>query len=242
MTFDPERQPQLTSRWKPSLSSEEEEILSHARFGRRMGFGRMPALIVIDAQRYMLGSREESRSSGFPSASGDQGWRALERIIELRDSAHDHKVPVILTQFVLDPTGKDAGVYALKREFMRVDDWCLEGTPGSELVPELVPTPSDYVIRKNKPSAFFGTPLAGILIALGVDTLVVAGGSTSNCVQATVFDSASYNFRTVVAADAVFDRFARSHEVNLFDMDRQFADVMYSSEIIRCFEQRDKSG
>ena len=74
------------------------------------------------------------------------------------------------------------------------------------------------------------------LIDRGVDTLVVLGGATSNCVRATVFDSASFNFRTIVPSDAVFDRLPISHAISLFDMDRQFADVTTSEAVVREFE------
>jgi nicotinamidase-related amidase len=115
---------------------------------------------------------------------------------------------------------------------MQRPDWCLEGTEGAELLPEVGPKPGDIVFVKKKPSGFHGTPLLGYLIDRGIDTLIVLGGATSNCVQATVFDSASYNFRTIVPADAVFDRLPISHAIGLFDMDRQFADVVTSDEVI----------
>ena len=85
-----------------------------------------------------------------------------------------------------------------KRDFLHRDDWCLEGTTGAELLPEVGPEPGDVVFVKKKPSAFHGTPLLAYLIDRNIDTLVVVGGATSNCVRATVFDSASYNFRTIV--------------------------------------------
>ena len=94
--------------------------------------------------------------------------------------------------------------------------------------PEVGPEPGDVVFVKKKPSAFLGTPLLPYLVDRKIDTLVIVGGATSNCVRATVFDSASYNFRTIVPADAVFDRLAISHAISLFDMDRQFADVRHS--------------
>ena len=59
---------------------------------------------------------------------------------------------------------------------------------------------------KKKPSGFFGTPLLSYLVDRRIDTVIVCGGATSNCIRATVFDSSSYNFRTIVPADAVFDR------------------------------------
>src|SRR5690606_8558530 len=76
-----------------------------------------------------------------------------------------------------------------------------------------------------------GTPLLGYLIEREVDTVIIMGGSTSNCVRATVFDASSYNFRTIVVQEGVFDRIPISHAISLFDMDRQFADVVPSAEV-----------
>lgn len=102
----------------------------------------------------------------------------------------------------------------------------------------IAPDPQDIVLVKKKPSAFFGTPLLSLLIDRGVDTVLVTGGATSNCVRATVVDSASYNFRTMVVEDCVFDRFDISHRVALLDMDRQYADVITSRDAISYFESR----
>jgi nicotinamidase-related amidase len=168
----------------------------------------------------------------FPSSCGAVGWAAVDRIAAILEAARASAVPVFLTRFALDPEGRDIGVYARKRAFLKRDDWCLEGTPGAELLPEVGPRDGDIVFTKKKPSAFHGTPLLGYLIDRGIDTVIVLGGATSNCVRATVFDSASYNFRTIVAGDAVFDRLAISHAISLFDMDRQFADVVTSDEVI----------
>jgi nicotinamidase-related amidase len=75
-----------------------------------------------------------------------------------------------------------------------------------------------------------------LLVDRGIDTVIVCGGATSNCVRATVFDSASLNFRTIVAEEAVMDRIPVSHAISLFDMDRQFADVVKCDEIVAYFE------
>jgi maleamate amidohydrolase len=154
----------------------------------------------------------------------------LCRIAEILDAARAAHAPVFLTRFALDPSGADIGVYGRKRMLLQRPDWCLEGTEGSELLPEVGPRDGDFVFVKKKPSGFFGTPLLSFLIDRSIDTVI--GGATSNCVRATVFDSASYNFRTIVPADAVFDRLPTSHAVNLFDMDRQFADVTTSARVI----------
>ena len=128
------------------------------------------------------------------------------------------------------------GVYARKRDLLNSPRWCLAGQIGSELVDELIPTGNDIEFVKKKPSCFHGTPLLGYLVERQIDTVIVVGGSTSNCVRATVFDAASYNYRVIIPQEAVFDRFPISNAISLFDMDRQFADVVNIQEGYRYFE------
>jgi maleamate amidohydrolase len=227
--------------WDAYLSDEDRAVLTRGRFARRMGFGERPAVIAIDCQRYMVGERGV-RDDRYPSSCGEAGWAAVDRIAEVLAAARAVGAPVFLTRFALDPNGADVGVYAQKREFLVRADWCLEGTEGAALLPEVGPRDGDIVLVKKKPSAFHGTPLLTHLIDRKVDTLVIVGGATSNCVRATVFDSSSYNFRTIVPADAVFDRLPISHAISLFDMDRQFADVTSADEAIVELRAKAKSG
>ncbi len=217
--------------WDRYLDDVDRAVLARGRFAQRMGFGRRPAIVAIDCQRYMVGERGV-RNERFPSSCGEIGWAAVDRISEILDAARKAKVPVFLTRFALDPTGVDIGVYGRKRAFLERPDWCLEGTEGAELLPEVGPRAGDIVFVKKKPSGFFGTPLLSYLVDRAVDTVVVLGGATSNCVRATVFDSSSYNLRTIVPADAVFDRLPVSHAISLFDMDRQFADVTTAAAVV----------
>ena len=111
------------------------------------------------------------------------------------------------------------------------------GSVGAELIPSLRPGPNDVVFVKKKPSGFHGTPLLGYLVERGIDTVVIVGGATSNCIRATVFDAASFNLRAIVPAEAVFDRIPVSHAISLFDMDRQFADVVPVEAVLQHLRQ-----
>ena len=217
--------------WDHLLNAKDRALLEKAKFGRRIGIGEKPVVLVIDVQNYMVGSPGGSSSSGYPSAC-PTARDAVQPLKSLLEAARQNRIPIVYTQFVLRPDGGDMGVYRRKRDLLNIEGWCLEGTTGAEILQDVAPQPSDYVFVKKKPSAFLGTPLLGLLIDKGVDTVIVTGGSTSNCVRATAVDSTSYNFRTIVAEDCVFDRFEVSHFVALFDLDRQYADVMPSAEVI----------
>jgi nicotinamidase-related amidase len=210
--------------WDKFLTDEDRAVIAKGRFGRRMGFGTRPAVLVIDMQKYMIG--EEGRDQDWPSSCGAVGRAASAAAASLVAVAQDKGVPCFFTRVELDPSGSDIGVYGLKRDLLQSQHWYLKNTKGAELVDELKPGARDISFVKKRPSAFHGTPLLDYLIDRRIDTVIVTGGSTSNCVRATVFDASSYNFRTIVAEEAVFDRIPISHAISLFDMDRQFADVV----------------
>jgi nicotinamidase-related amidase len=105
-----------------------------------------------------------------------------------------------------------------------------------DIVDELTPLSGEALLRKNAPSAFFGTLLVSHLNSLGVDGVILAGESTSGCVRATCIDARSYRFRVTVAEECVFDRHQAPHAVNLFDMNQKYADVLPVGDIIAHLE------
>ena len=124
-----------TQVWDRYLSEADRAVLARGRFAQRMGFGARPAIVVIDAQRYMVGERG-IRDERYPSSCGEIGWAAVDRIAAILDAGRAAGVPVFLTRFALNASGNDIGVYGRKRAFMKErDDWCIDGTPGAELLP-----------------------------------------------------------------------------------------------------------
>ena len=215
----------MSEPWVDLLSPADRAVVERARFGRRIGLGSRPAVLVIDVQNYMVEPPPGS-SHEYPSACGEVGVAAVARLAPLLASARAAGVPVVYTRFELRRDGSDIGVYGRKRDLLETEGWCLEGSEGAEIVAAVAPRPGDIVLVKKKPSAFIGTPLLGLLVDRNVDSVIVTGGSTSNCVRATAVDAASYNYRTAVVSDCVFDRIDLSHRVALFDLDRQYADVI----------------
>jgi nicotinamidase-related amidase len=213
------------------MSEAEIEQLRRTGMGKRLGFGARPALVIIDAQNYMVGATGPDDRIEYPSACAS-GRPAIDVIRRLADAFRARGHPVFYTRNVARRDGRDMGVKRLKRGILQIEGWYLEGTKGAEIVPALAPQPQDIVLVKTKQSGFHGTPLLDLLISAGVDTVVITGGSTSNCVRATAMDSASYNFRTIVPRDGVFDRVRISHEVNLMDIDRQLGDVVSSEDVL----------
>jgi maleamate amidohydrolase len=111
------------------------------------------------------------------------------------------------------------------------------GVHGNEIVATIAPGPKDIVVKKQKPSGFFGTNLASYLTLLGCDSVIIVGTTTSGCVRATVVDAFSLNYRVILAEEGCFDRSQASHAVSLCDMHAKYADVVPTAEVLSYFEQ-----
>jgi len=196
------------------------DVYAKQGFGNKSGFGVAPALLVVD---FVNGFNDPDLFGGgnIPEA--------IEQTKKLLAFFRARKLPVCFTRVVYADDGSDAGVFCLKAPKLKI---LTETSRDSQVVDELTPVAGEYVLRKTQPSAFFGTDLAPWLIRQRVDTVIVTGATTSGCVRASVVDSMSYNFRTIVASDGVGDRALGPHEANLFDMGQKYADLHKVEEII----------
>lgn len=189
-------------------------------FGKRIGFGEKPALIMIDfVEAYF-----------DPSCSLYAGTEsALESGLRLQAVAREVGVPVIYTNVVYNKTALNGGRFYQKSMTLH---HFLEGSPMGAWPKGLVPAEDELVISKQYASAFFGTSLASTLTSLGIDTLIHTGVSTSGCIRATCVDCNSHGFIPIIVRDAVGDRHPAPHEANLFDMDAKYGDVVSETETI----------
>lgn len=183
-------------------------------YGGRLGFGKKPVLILIDLVRAYF-----DRDCDLWADCDD----ALASAIRLVDAARAAGVPVIYTNVVYHPKALDGGRFFQKalplRHFLKGSEW-------GDFAPGLVPNEDELVISKQYASVFFGTSLASTLTALGVDTLLIAGVSTSGCVRATGVDCCQHGFVPVIVREAVGDRAPGPHEANLFDLQAKYAEVL----------------
>ena len=126
--------------------------------------------------------------------------------------------------------GVDGGIF-FKKSFIPL--LCFEkGNPLGDFVPDLVVRSEDIIVTKQYASCFFGTTLAATLSALGVDTLLITGVSTSGCVRATAVDCCQSGFRPIVVREAVGDRHEGPHEANLFDINAKYGDVVTETDAL----------
>lgn len=202
------------------MSGHPEADIYHRRgMGNRSGLGHAPALVIID---FVVGFSDPAHFGGGNIAP------AIEQTVNLLAFARKHGWPVAHTRLVYADDGSDAGAFTLKAPSLRK---LTEASPLSQIVPELTPLPGELVVRKQGASGFFASNLAGWLAFRRVDTVAVAGCTTSGCVRATVVDSMQHNFRTICVTDCVGDRAIAPHDANLFDMGQKYADLMTRAEL-----------
>jgi maleamate amidohydrolase len=194
-------------------------------FDSTLGVGRRPAVIVIDFIR----AYTEPGSPLYAKAVVD----AVAQTKPLLDVGRERRIPIVYTRVLYHKDGLDGGLFVRKVPVLRR---LVEGEPLADIVPELPPAASDVVIVKQYASAFFGTSLAGLLTAAGVDTLVITGCSTSGCVRATAVDTIQYGFRPIVVRECVADRRPEPHEANLFDIQAKYGDVLPLKQVMAYLE------
>lgn len=205
---------------------EAREIYRAQNIGQPSGFGSSPALLIVD---FVNGFNDPALFGGGNIAA------AIACTRPLLEAARRFGIPVVFTRIVYAEDGSDACAFSLKLPGLVA---LTEQEPASHVVPDLAPRDGEHVLRKTQPSAFFGTGLAEWLKARGVDTVLIAGCTTSGCVRASAVDSMSHNFRTVVVADCVGDRAIGPHEANLFDMEQKYADLMTADQAIAKLQAR----
>ncbi|MGW4481656.1 isochorismatase family protein [Rhodococcus triatomae] len=184
-----------------------------AGFGKELEPGSRPALVLVDPARAYIDPH-------CPLYAGvEENVAAMRTLLAAARAAG---IPVIVTEVRLRADGADGGIFFKKSGTLVA--FC-EGSPFGELIEGLEPKADELLVTKKYASAFFGTTLSTHLTALGVDTVLVAGLSTSGCVRATTLDAMQHGFVPIVVKEAVGDRDSAIHESNLFDIQQKMAEV-----------------
>jgi maleamate amidohydrolase len=195
-------------------------------FGGRGGFGRRPALAVIDMT---LGFTDPES----PLACDLEG--PVAEIQQLLRAARRAEIPIVFTTVAYRESDKlTAAAFIDKVPALLT---LQAGTRWAEIDPRIAPEETEPVLNKLFASGFFGTGLSSLLTAAGTDTLIITGASTSGCVRATAVDALQYGFRPVVPREAVGDRNHDAHAANLYDIDAKYGDVVPVRETLEYLEE-----
>jgi maleamate amidohydrolase len=199
--------------------SDESAVYRRQGFGNSLGLQPPFGLLIVD---FVNGFADPAV---FGGGNIPQAIAATRPLLQL---AREQTWPVAHSRIVYADDDSDANVFSAKVPGMLT---LKEGAHASAIVPELAPRAGELVVRKNVPSAFFGTSLAPWLTGHGVRTLLVAGCVTSGCVRASVVDAMCWGFRPLVLSDCVGDRAIEPHRASLFDMEQKYADVLASDAL-----------
>ena len=195
-------------------------------FGQALGCGQQPALLMVDFVKAYL-------EPDSPLYAGVEAVR--DQCIELLAICRSAELPIFHSNVSYRPGSPDGGVFRRKLPLLKVFE---VGSPLAEFAAGLEPQAGESVITKHYASAFFGTPLASSLAARGVDSVLIAGVTTSGCVRASALDALQHGFISIVVEDAVGDRHAAPHQANLFDLKSKYSDLVTVTEVARLLAAR----
>jgi maleamate amidohydrolase len=202
-------------------ADEEAAVFERQGFGKRLGLTGRIGLLIVD---FVVGFADPAQFGG-----GNIG-AAIDQTVAALALARRRRWVVAHSRIVFADAALATDIFCQKVPSMRV---LTESAPAGQFVPQLRPLPSELVVRKAAPSAFFETGLRSWLTQKGVETLLIAGATTSGCVRASVVDAMSSGFKPCVLLDCVGDRALAAHRASLFDMSQKYADVITLSQLIQ---------
>ena len=201
-----------------------EDIATYATYARKTRIGNAPALLAVDLYNlvYKGGAKPPHEiCAEFPSTCGKFAYETIAPTVELIAACRRAGLPVYYS----------AGSHSAKRVQSTQRSHTTFTEHDYEIHEAFAPAPADHLFRKERASAFFGTPLIAHLVRNGIDSLIVCGQTTSGCVRASTLEAYSYGFHVSIVEECVFDRSELSHKVNLFDLHHKYADVMKLDEV-----------
>ncbi len=224
--------------WEKIIPDFDRRIYEKSGYGGRQGFWRNPALLIIDMILGFTGTRPMETLEAikeFRSSCGKVAWQSIPRIRKLLRLCRTQNVPVVYSTSDLDFKAVFGNATKRAKESSTMSDLSME-------FPQMIrPRRGEFIVRKARASAFFGTHLITYLVQKGIDSIIVTGCTTSGCVRATVMDGFSYGLSVFVVEDCVFDRSPFSHLVNLFEMNSKYATVVSLEEALN-YVQWPRSG
>lgn len=211
--------------WDDVLTDVDRIVIEKGGYGKSRGLGKKPLLLIVDPQYNYIGADKpiEEQLDEWPSGAGEAGWAGVRKIQQLKAAAKAAGVPVFYSRNVQKQTLAFDG-FGMKTN--RDQTKYMDGRPEAQIVKELEPDEDDLVIDKAYASVFYGTPLQSYLVKLGIDTLIIVGGSTSGCCRATAVDAVTRNYHVAMVEDCLFDRISISHKAALLDMWMKYCDVV----------------
>ena len=211
--------------WRGFVDEETEEIYSH--YKRDVFVGENPAVLMVDVYKASYEGGQQrviDVIKEHPSSCGERAWAMVEPAKQLLEASRSAGIPI--TYCTGDTRSSSNKGRATNRQVLN------EHNESYDILEELAPEDGELVVYKQRASAFYGTPLMSHLTQMGIQSLIMGGGTTSGCLRAAVQDAKANGFHVTLVEECCYDRTAMNHMVNLFDMHHKYADVMHLDEVL----------
>jgi len=214
--------------WKDIMPADLLQLAR--RSTREVRIGPAPAFLAVDLYErvYRGGNLPIAEAAKInPATCGEYAWSAIKPTVQLFEAVRAAGIPVFYSTDAGNPNDRPA-----KFTVTRSGTAARPDPSDFEIRADFKPQPGDVVIRKQRASAFYGTPLLAHLNSLGIRTIIMCGESTSGCLRASAVEAMENGYHVVVVEECCFDRNIVSHKVNLFDLHHKYADVMHLDEAL----------
>ena len=211
--------------WRGFVDEETEEIYSH--YKRDVFVGENPAVLMVDVYKASYEGGQQrviDVIKEHPSSCGERAWAMVEPAKQLLEASRAAGIPI--TYCTGDTRSSSNKGRATNRQVLN------EHNESYDILDELAPEDGELVVYKQRASAFYGTPLMSHLTQMGIQSLIMGGGTTSGCLRAAVQDAKANGFHVTLVEECCYDRTAMNHMINLFDMHHKYADVMHLDEVL----------
>ena len=190
-----------------------------------IGFGERCAVLVVDFQKGFT-------DSSNPLGRSEHVQKAVDSTAVLLSAAKARSIPIAACN-VAWQSSEDMSYWKIDSLY---DGSFYRGHPSTEFDPRISDPEYNFEFTKSAPSIFFRTPLPTWLTKHRIDTTIITGCTTSGCVRASIVDSFSYGYRTIVPADCCGDQGEQPHWDNLRDVGRRYADVVRLQDVLDHFD------
>jgi maleamate amidohydrolase len=187
-----------------------------------LGFGKNLAILAIDFQMAFTDPQ-------YPLGNSPLIHRAVENTAKLLEIARRKEI-AIASCYIAYHSQADMPYWKIKA----IREQFFYGHPCTQMDDRIYEPSYDFNFSKSGASIFFKTPLITFLTKKQIDTVLIAGCTTSGCVRASAIDSFQYGYRTIAIEDCVGDVEAEPHHNNLCDIGRRYADVLSLEQVIDC--------
>jgi nicotinamidase-related amidase len=188
------------------------------------------ALLLIDMQNGFISPKGSIARIGFPI---ELLHAAVAPCQALLAAARAAGMLIAHTRYVYKPGLTDGGIMVDEMlPELRRESALIAGSWDADIIPELTPAPGEAVFDKNRPSALLNTGLEAWLKANAIRRVIIAGVTTSCCVETSVRDLSQRDYRVLIATDACAEYDEERHRVGLRTMGLLFARTAPTNEIV----------